>query len=109
VLAFYGLGYADHDIQILSPRSEPMKDSGQIIPSAKLGNRTQAIQHLAIPYIHPRHEPILGVNISLPYPLTRAAYGKACGNILYSFPCIEFLNKYGIAKDLIVRILNLFV
>ena len=57
---------------------------------------------------HPRREPILGVNISLPYFLTRAAYGKACGNILYSFPCIEFLNKYGTTKDLIVKTLNLF-
>ena len=58
---------------------------------------------------HPRGEPILGVNIFLPYSLTRAAYGRACGNILYSFPCIEFLNKYGTSKDLIVKTLNLFV
>ena len=61
------------------------------------------------PCSHPRCEAILGVNISLPYPLTRAAYGKACGNILYSFLYIEFLNKYCTAKYLIVKILNLFV
>jgi len=31
--------------------SEPPKDSAQIILSAKSGNRNQAIQHSAIPYI----------------------------------------------------------
>ena len=48
-LTFYGLGHTD--IQILSPMLEPPKDSAQIILSAKSGNKNQAIQHSAIPYI----------------------------------------------------------